>query len=175
VLDMCAAPGAKSSHLAALMRGEGEVVAVERNPARARELEANVRRLGASNVAVREADARVPVERDGFDRVLVDAPCSDLGTLQSRPDARWRKSPEQVRELAALQRELLEAAAVQVRPGGTLVYSICTISRAEGPDQVDRHLADHPELALVGDPVQLLPHRDRTDGFFVARMQRGGG
>jgi 16S rRNA (cytosine967-C5)-methyltransferase len=175
VLDMCAAPGAKATQLAALMRGSGEVVAVEENAARARELQANADRLGAATVAVRHGDARSPVEPDGFDRVLLDAPCSDLGTLQSRPDARWRKGPEQVRELAALQRELLEAGAAQVRPGGALVYSVCTISPQEGPQQVERLLADHPELGLDGDPIQLLPHRDGTDGFFISRMRRVAG
>jgi len=171
VLDMCAAPGAKTTHLAALMRGQGQVVAVEENTARAAELEANAARLGAVIVEVRRADARVPVDPGGFDRVLLDAPCSDLGTLQSRPDARWRKGPAQVRELAALQRELLEAAAAQVRAGGAVVYSVCTISPDEGPRQVESFLDDHPELDLERDPVQLLPHRDATDGFFIARMR----
>jgi 16S rRNA (cytosine967-C5)-methyltransferase len=122
-------------------------------------------------VDVRRADARTQIEHDGFDRVLLDAPCSDLGTLQARPDARWRKAPTKVRELAALQRELLEAAAAQVRPGGVLVYSVCTISPDEGPRQVEHLLQDHLELELERDPLQLLPHRDGTDGFFVARMR----
>jgi 16S rRNA (cytosine967-C5)-methyltransferase len=171
VLDMCAAPGAKSTHLAALMRGEGEVLAVEGSAARARELEANARRMRAGIVGVRHADARVPIEEAGFDRVLLDAPCSDLGTLQSRPDARWRKGPEQVAELAGLQRELLTAAAAQLRPGGTLVYSVCTISPAEAGEQVDWLLTEHPDLRADGDPLQLLPHRDGTDGFFIARLR----
>jgi 16S rRNA (cytosine967-C5)-methyltransferase len=171
VLDMCAAPGAKSTHLAALMGGEGEVVAVDRNAGRARELAGNARRLGASIVDARAADAREPVG-GSFDRVLLDAPCSDLGTLQSRPDARWRKSPDAIGALAALQRELLAAAVAQLRDGGTLVYSVCTISPSEGREQVTRLLDEHPELALAGEPVQLLPHRDGTDGFFVARVIR---
>ena len=162
VLDLAAAPGAKSTHLAALMENDGEVVAVEANAARAGELRANAERLGASIVAVRTQDAREAVEPAGFDRVLLDAPCSDLGTLQSRPDARWRKTPDQIEELAALQRELLESAVAQLRPGGTLVYSTCTISPAEQP-------ATPPELRAE-PPVQLLPHRDGTDGFFIARF-----
>ncbi|MEA2309789.1 MAG: rRNA (cytosine967-C5)-methyltransferase [Thermoleophilaceae bacterium] len=171
VLDMCAAPGAKSTHLAALMRDEGAVVAVEANAARARELEVNARRLRAGAVAVHHADARTVIEHQGFDRVLLDAPCSDLGTLQSRPDARWRKGPAQIAELTALQRELLAAAVPQLRPGGTLVYSVCTISPAEGAEQVDWLLSSFPELRPDGDPVQLLPHRDGTDGFFIARVR----
>jgi 16S rRNA (cytosine967-C5)-methyltransferase len=170
VLDMCAAPGAKSTHLAALMGGAGEVVAVEANEARARELEENVRRMRASCVTVRHADAREPAGGEPFDRVLLDAPCSDLGTLQSRPDARWRKGPDRIAELATLQRELLASALAQVKPGGTFVYSVCTISPREGRGQLDWLLASRPGLRLDGDPLQLLPHRDGTDGFFVARV-----
>ena len=162
VLDLAAAPGAKSTHLAALMENTGEVTAVESNAARADELRANAERLGATIVDVRTQDAREPVEPGGFDRVLLDAPCSDLGPLQSRPDARWRKTPDQIDELAALQRELVESAAAQLRPGGTLVYSTCTISRAEQ--------AHTPPELRAEPPIQLLPHRDGTDGFFIARF-----
>jgi 16S rRNA (cytosine967-C5)-methyltransferase len=188
VLDMCAAPGAKATQLAALMEGSGQVIAVEANKVRARELRDTARRMGADIVDVREADARDPVEPAGFDRILLDAPCSDLGTLQSRPDARWRKDPEAIVELAGLQRELLESAAVQLRQGGTLVYSTCTISEAENERQVEALLSDrpeleaddlsaeHPDLARAGATrfLQLLPHRDGTDGFFIARLRRVG-
>lgn len=188
VLDMCAAPGAKSTHLAALMDGRGQVVASEVNAARADELAANCARLGAKNVSVRTGDARRVTDPEGFDRVLLDAPCSDLGTLQSRPDARWRKDERAIAELASLQQELLPAAVAQVRPGGVLVYSTCTISPAENRDQVARLLDDHSKLeaddlganwpahALDADHrfLQLLPHRDRTDGFFIARLRRAG-
>jgi 16S rRNA (cytosine967-C5)-methyltransferase len=163
VLDLCAAPGAKSTHLAALMRNEGEIVSVEQNPARADELRANAERMRATIVGVRTQDAREIVEAGAFDRVLLDPPCSDLGTLQSRPDARWRKDPETIAELAALQGDLLESALAQLKPGGTLVYSTCTISAAENERRVD---AQHA--------VQLLPHRDGTDGFFIARLERRG-
>jgi len=186
VLDMCAAPGAKATHAAALMRGEGELTALEVNPARARALAENCRRLAASNVRVVAADATVPLERDGFDGVLLDAPCSDLGTLQARPDARWRKSPERVAALRGTQRRLLEAAASQVRPGGALIYSTCTISPPENEQLVrsflDTHRgfaaddlgARHPRLRSGLDArfLQLLPSRDLTDGFFVARLRR---
>jgi 16S rRNA (cytosine967-C5)-methyltransferase len=174
VLDLCAAPGAKSTHLAALMRGDGEVVSVESNPARAGELAENARRLRAGIVSVRQGDARDPIDPAGFDRVLLDAPCSDLGTLQSRPDARWRKGSGQIGELAELQGELLDAAAAQVRAGGTLVYSVCTISAREGPGQIERLLSAQRSLELEGEPIQLLPHRHGTDGFFIARMRKRG-
>ena len=165
VLDMAAAPGAKTTHLAALMENTGEVVAVDANSQRADELRANAERLGATIVSVRAQDAREPVEREAFDRVLLDAPCSDLGTLQSRPDARWRKSPAAIEELAVLQGELLESALAQLKPGGTLVYSTCTISPREQVESLPGTRAE--------PPVQLLPHRHGTDGFFIARFNSG--
>jgi 16S rRNA (cytosine967-C5)-methyltransferase len=161
VLDMCAAPGAKSTHLAALMQNDGEVVALEQNAQRAEELAANAQRLGASIVATRHQDAREPDGGAPFDRILLDAPCSDLGTLQSRPDARWRKTPAQIEALARLQAELLDAALAQLKPGGRLVYSVCTISPREQVTELAGTRAEGP-------PTQLLPHRDGTDGFFVA-------
>ena len=121
VLELCAAPGGKTTHLAALMRDEGRIVAVDLQPGRVRTIEANCLRLGAGCVEVRAGDARAPLYGSDFDRVLVDPPCSDLGTLQSRPDVRWRKRPAQITALAAIQREILEAAAVALRPGGRLV------------------------------------------------------
>ncbi len=169
-LDICAAPGGKATQL------EGDVVAVEVHPARARELEANCRRLGATNVSVVEADARaLPPELDGFDRALVDAPCSGLGVLAARPDLRWRAQP-----LPELQLELLRAAAERVRPGGTVVYSVCTIASVENEDVVARSgLAVEPfgdEWPRFRHPrcpefLLTLPHVHRTSGFFVARLR----
>ena len=171
VLDMCAAPGAKTTHLAALMRNEGEVVAVEKHGGRAKALAENCERLGATCVSVREADA---LEVDGeFDRVLLDPPCSDLGTLQSRPDVRWKKDENTVARLVPEQERLLDVAAERVRPGGTLVYSTCTISPEENERQIDRFLERHADFQGE-DRMQLLPHRDGTDGFFIARMKRRG-
>ena len=168
-LDLCAAPGGKATQL------EGEVVAVELHPGRARELEENCRRLGADNVTVVNADAtQLPPELAGFDRVLVDAPCSGLGVLAGRPDLRWRARP-----LPELQRELLSAAAERVKPGGTIVYSVCTINSEENEAIVDaaglkpeplgeewpqfRH-PQRPEFLLT------LPHVHHTSGFFIARL-----
>jgi 16S rRNA (cytosine967-C5)-methyltransferase len=188
VLDLCAAPGAKSSHLAALMRDDGRVVAVELDPARAAATRSNCERLGATCVEVVVGDATQPDFGDGYDRALVDPPCSDLGTLQSRPDARWRKTPAQVEELIALQRRILDAAAEAIRPGGRLVFSTCTISEAENGGQMQDFLARHPnfrvcdqsdrnpELARADSRsfLQTLPHREGTDGFFIAALERTG-
>ena len=168
-LDLCAAPGGKATQLA------GEVVAVEKHPGRARELERNIRRMGASNVAVVQADAlELPTEVTGFDHVLVDAPCSGLGVLNARPDLRWRAEP-----LPELQRDLLRVAAERVRSGGTIVYSVCTINREENEDLVDasglRVLplgGEWPQYRHPSRPefLQTLPHRDRTSGFFIAGL-----
>jgi 16S rRNA (cytosine967-C5)-methyltransferase len=186
VLDLCAAPGAKASHLAALMQNEGAVVAVELDPKRAAATRANCERLGASCVEVVVGDAVEPRFGDGYDRVLVDPPCSDLGTLQSRPDARWRKTPAQTGALVALQRRILDAAASATKPGGRLVFSTCTINGAENGAQMQECLGRHPnfrvcdqsarypKLASAGNRafLQTLPHRDGTDGFFIAVLER---
>lgn len=169
VLDLCAAPGGKATQLA------GEVTAVEKHPGRARELAANCARLGASNVRVVNADAlELPNELRDFDHVLVDAPCSGLGVLASRPDLRWRAKP-----LPELQRDLLAVAAERVRPGGTIVYSVCTISAEENEEvvaatgfPVEPLGTEWPQFAHPGRPefVLTLPHRHRTSGFFIARL-----
>jgi 16S rRNA (cytosine967-C5)-methyltransferase len=177
VLDLCAAPGAKTTQLAALMNDQGTVVAVESHPGRAQALRRTLERMHVHGVSVEVADASAwgpepdSEPRPGYDRVLVDPPCSGLGTLQSRPDLRWRTSPERIAELAPLQARILRAGAAATRPGGTLVYSVCTISRAESDDVVDRFLAEHAEFN--GDPFRrLTPHDDGTDGFFIAVLHR---
>ena len=156
VLDLCAAPGGKTTHLAALMGATGEVVAVERHPGRARALRASAARMHADNVRVVCGDARELGDAGGFHRVLLDPPCSGLGTLQSHPDLRWRVTPQAVRKLAAEQDALLASARGALRPGGTLVYSVCTICPTE-------------ERLEADDPVRTYPHRDGTDGFYIAR------
>jgi 16S rRNA (cytosine967-C5)-methyltransferase len=170
-LDLCAAPGGKATQIA------GEVTAVEKHPGRARELEETCHRLGAGNVHVLNADAlELPADLRGFDRALVDAPCSGLGVLASRPDLRWHAKP-----LPDLQRALLAVAAERVRPGGTILYSVCTISAAENEDVVDasgleiEQLGEEwPQFAHPRRPEFLLtlPHRDRTSGFFISRLRR---
>jgi 16S rRNA (cytosine967-C5)-methyltransferase len=170
-LDLCAAPGGKATMLA------GEVVAVEVHEGRARELEETVRRLGASGVRVVHADGReLPAELTGFHRALVDAPCSGLGVLAARADLRWRAQP-----LPDLQLELLRAAAERVRPGGTIVYSVCTVNADEAEAvvdasglEVDDSLAEEwPAFRHAGrsEFLQTLPHVHGTSGFFVARLR----
>jgi 16S rRNA (cytosine967-C5)-methyltransferase len=168
------------------MEDRGAVVAVERHRGRAGALVRTAQRMGASCVEVREGDAAAEHEPGGYDRVLVDPPCSDLGTLASRPDARWRKTEEQPERLARTQAAILRAGAAAVRPGGTLVYSTCTISPRENEALVAAFLAERPDFAAddlreelpvwqhpsVPRHLQTLPHRDGTEGFFIARLRR---
>jgi 16S rRNA (cytosine967-C5)-methyltransferase len=187
VLDLCAAPGGKTTHLAALMGGAGAITAVERDAKRAANLERTAGRMGATIVEVRHADAAGIDEPAAYDRVLVDPPCSDLGTLALRPDARWRKQPGDPSRLARIQERILEAGARALKPGGILVYSTCTISPAENEDLIAGFLARHDGFELDPGPPsdlpvwdhptvpglrQTLPHRDGTDGFFIARLRR---
>jgi 16S rRNA (cytosine967-C5)-methyltransferase len=196
VLDLCAAPGGKSTHLAALMEGRGEVVAVELRRARAAELARTVVRLhaqGCVRVVLGDAARSLPdAPPASFDRVLVDPPCTGLGTLQARPDLRWRVAGDDVARLAGVQAAILAAGAAAVRPGGVLVYSTCTISPTENERQISDFMESHPDFALddlgadlldgtprrprIGRPwgrcVLTLPHRDRTAGFFIARLRR---
>jgi 16S rRNA (cytosine967-C5)-methyltransferase len=174
-LDVCAAPGGKATQLA------GEVVAVEKHPGRARELRANCERLGATKVTVVAADAlALQADLQGFDRALVDAPCSGLGVLARRPDLRWRARP-----LPELQVALLRAAAARVRPGGTVTYAVCTPNADENEAvveavveaaglEVDGSLGDEwPQFRHQRRPEFLLtlPHVHGTSGFFVARLR----
>jgi 16S rRNA (cytosine967-C5)-methyltransferase len=168
-LDLCAAPGGKATQL------EGDVVAVELHPGRARELEENCRLHGADNVTVVNADAtKLAGELTGFDRVLVDAPCSGLGVLAARPDLRWRAQP-----LPELQLELLRVAKERVKPGGAIVYAVCTINTEENEAIVDasglkpQPLGDEwPQFRHPRRPEFLLtlPHVHHTTGFFIARL-----
>jgi 16S rRNA (cytosine967-C5)-methyltransferase len=184
VLDLCAAPGMKTTAIAARMGNRGNVVAVERDPGRAGQLSDLCARLGVTSVTVIEGDAAELDLGGGYDRVLVDPPCSDLGTLASRPDARWRKSPELIERVAAVQGAIAQRALGALGAGGTLVYSTCTISRREGEDRIAELLAaggleaadlasGAPELASTHDHrfLQTRPDRDGTDGFFIARLE----
>jgi 16S rRNA (cytosine967-C5)-methyltransferase len=171
VLDLCAAPGGKTGQL------RGQVTAVEIDPHRASELRANLATMRRTDVTVVEADGTaLPPELAGFDRALVDAPCSGLGVLGRRPDLRWRAMP-----LPELQTALLRSAAERVRPGGTIVYSVCTLNPDESEAVVDasglRVLPlgeEWPQFEHPARPEFLLtlPHVHGTSGFFVARLAR---
>jgi 16S rRNA (cytosine967-C5)-methyltransferase len=165
VLDLCAAPGGKTTHLAALMEGTGAIVAVERHAGRASALRRTGERVRAANIEITVADAAQFTTAEPFDRVLVDPPCSGLGTLQGHPDLRWRSSPDAIERLAKTQAAILRAGVAALRPGGTLVYSTCTLSPRENEEQ-----AAGAGLRVESERL-VLPHRDRTDGFYIARMR----
>ena len=185
VLDACAGLGGKALHLAALNPG-ALVTARDKDRAKLGLCAAEARRLGLDNLRLEAGDLLTEGGEEGFDLVLVDAPCSGLGVIRRRPDLKWSKGPEDVARLAGLQLRLLRAAAAKVRPGGGLVYGVCTLSRDEGPGTAAKFLAEEPgfralspeawpaELRphLAEGGLTLWPHRHRTDGFFWAVFER---
>jgi 16S rRNA (cytosine967-C5)-methyltransferase len=191
ILDACAAPGGKTTHLAELIGDRGEIVALDPNEKGVARIRAEAKRLGLKSIHAECADARCWRGDEGsFDRVLVDAPCSGLGTLRQHPEIRWRRKPEELDSFAALQLELLAACAARVRPGGVMVYATCTLTRAENECVVERFLARTPNFAVDDPPPDLppsigaligpdrflrtFPHRHGLDGFFAVRLRRSG-
>jgi 16S rRNA (cytosine967-C5)-methyltransferase len=189
VLDLCSAPGSKTTHLAQLMENKGQIVACDLYQHRLKLVEENCQRLGITIVETLSADGRQIKDKVGesFHKVLVDAPCSGLGVMRGKPDLRWHKTPEEIAQLPLLQRELLWAAASITAPGGELCYSTCTINRAENQDLVAQFLAAHPnfqplpfarrlpkeaKLPDAGGMLQLLPSEHGLDGFFFALFKR---
>jgi 16S rRNA (cytosine967-C5)-methyltransferase len=186
VLDVAAAPGGKATGIGERVGGDGRVLALDSQGGRLRLVGVAARRLRLTNVDLVVADGRRPPVADGScDRVLVDAPCTGLGVLRRRPEARWRVDPEEIAGLADLQVELLVAAARAVRPGGVLVYSVCTLTKAETSEVGERalaRLAGFAPLELPNAPWRpwgagalLLPGAVGTDGMFVLKLGRAGG
>ncbi len=193
ILDVCAAPGTKTAAIAERMAGQGQVVALDRHERRLGLVGRGTRRLELTGIATLERDATKSLadlqEQLGpFDRILVDAPCSGLGALRRNPDARWRIRPEDLVELAKVQRALLESAASVLRPGGSLVYSTCTVTPEENESVIRGFMATRAswqvapresapaeiqELLDTDGFLRLLPHRNDMDGFFAARLIRG--
>jgi 16S rRNA (cytosine967-C5)-methyltransferase len=186
VLDACAAPGGKTTAMAADMGDRGLLIAMDVRPKRVRLLAETVRRSGARSVRVLQADAaRALPFADVFDLVLIDAPCSGLGTIRRDPDIKWRRSPDEFPALTSLQLRILAAAAVVVRPGGRILYSTCSSEVEENDEVVERFLASHPEfsrssLVFPGAPeltgpdgyFRTLPFRDGLEAFFAASLVR---
>lgn len=191
VLDACAAPGGKTTHLAQLMQDTGRILACDRQAGRLRMLRSNVRRLGLRSISAVVADASRPLPGRGvFDRILVDAPCSGLGVVRRHPDIKWRKTPGDLLVLQALQLQLLHSQCDLLAPDGCLVYSVCSHEPEETHAVVARFLALHPGLRLEaldaelpGPPqhasctpgtFELTPEQWQTEGVFVARFRRRG-
>ena len=190
IVDLCAAPGGKTTHLAHLMRNAGKIIAVDVSAEKVALLEKNCRRVNAHNVETRVMDA---IKADlGFikaaDAVLIDAPCSGFGTLRRHPDIRWNKTLKQIRALSELQYNLLKNAAAHIKPGGILVYSTCSTEPIENEKVIQRFLADFPMYTVENAQrflpdvpssvitsegfVQTFPHEHGIDGAFAARLRR---
>jgi 16S rRNA (cytosine967-C5)-methyltransferase len=188
VIDACAAPGGKTTHLGELMQNQGHLWGCDRTASRLKTIHRNAQRIGLTCIQTRAADSRnCPDWVNQADRVLVDAPCSGLGTLHRHADARWRQTPATIAELSQLQAELLAHTATWVKPGGILVYATCTLHPQENERQIEGFLADHPYWQLVQPPesfpvqpkpgeswLKLWPHQAHQDGFFIAKLQRQG-
>jgi 16S rRNA (cytosine967-C5)-methyltransferase len=191
VADFCAGAGGKTLLLGAMMRSQGRLYAFDIAEKRLAKLKPRLARSGLSNVhPVRiesENDIKIKRLAGKLDRVLVDAPCSGLGTLRRNPDLKWRQTPESVAELTTKQAAILHAAAALVKKGGRLVYATCSLLEAENDAVVSDFLVRHPEFHALsaeevlsrqdiaiecGERLRLLPHRHGTDGFFAAVMER---
>lgn len=196
VLDACAAPGGKSMHIGELMKSEGELLSNDLHEHKRKLIEEQAERLGLTHVKTSNGDAvelAARLEKESFDAVLLDAPCSGFGVIRRKPEIKWTKQSSDVTAIARVQSELLESVSELVKPGGVLVYSTCTIAKEENEEQIARFLAKHPAFSLdiqwpqsllaalekqgiVGErfegQLQLLPHHANSDGFFIARLKK---
>jgi 16S rRNA (cytosine967-C5)-methyltransferase len=190
ILDACAAPGGKSTHIVELMKDEGEFVAIDTSVRGIAKIRENAARLRLKSLRVLSADASAGLTgmlREPYDRVLVDAPCSGLGTLRGHPEIKWHRDENDIRRLSRLQSKILRRVAGYLKPAGVLVYATCTLTREENEEIVESFLAQHKEFELEdaarylpGQATHMvrnkyfvaLPHRDNTDGFFAARMRK---
>jgi 16S rRNA (cytosine967-C5)-methyltransferase len=192
ILDACAAPGGKTTHIAELMADTGEVIALDKSEKGVERIRENIARLGLVSVCAATGDAShpLPVELHGpYDRILVDAPCSGLGTLRSHPEIKWHRIESDIKRLGRLQRHIVNQVVHYLKVGGVLVYSTCTLTKDENEDVVEEFLEHHKEFVLEdpasylpeeagslvrGSYYMALPHRHNTDGFFAVRMRKLG-
>jgi 16S rRNA (cytosine967-C5)-methyltransferase len=189
VLDTCAAPGGKSTHLAQLMDNRGELLAMDVAGSKLPLIQEAAQRLGITIISTRSADLLQSgaLPADAFDRVLLDAPCSGLGVIRRNPEAKWRLTPEDITRLAATQKVMLKNAVRMLKPGGVLVYSTCSTSQEENEDVIADFLSRHPhcvlenlnetfpdyrELFTENGMFRAWPHRYNMDGFFAARIRK---
>ena len=188
VIDACGAPGGKSLHIAELMGDKGTVLSCDRTASRTKKIQQNIDRLGMKSVRPLMCDSRnQPTFAEQSNRVLLDVPCSGLGTLHRHADARWRQTPDSVEGLVTLQKELLTHVSTWVKPGGVMVYATCTLHPAENEAQIQAFLNEHenweiePTPADFGLPpteggwVKVWPHRQNMDGFFMVKLRRAQG
>jgi 16S rRNA (cytosine967-C5)-methyltransferase len=178
VLDLCAAPGGKSTHMSQLMEGKGQVIACDLTDKKLVLIKENINRLGLKNIQMKVNDATLKNESflDRFDKVLVDAPCSGLGIIRRKPDIKYQKSLEDLVALKDIQTKIIEQASSYVKSGGVLMYSTCTIEENENRKIVDAFLASHPEFSILPfedqEDLQLYPNVHGTDGFYCCKLKR---
>ncbi len=174
VLDVCAAPGGKTTHMAELMENQGEITAWDIHPHKVKLIQKNAARLGITIIQAKTHDARTVDEEhiEYYDKVMADVPCSGLGILRKKPDIKWQRTEEDLSELTGVQTDILEAASRHVKSGGTLLYCTCTLNRAENEEIVEAFLQTHAEFKQAEPWKTLLPHRDNTDGFFIAKLRK---
>ncbi|MGB7521018.1 MAG: 16S rRNA (cytosine(967)-C(5))-methyltransferase RsmB, partial [Spirulinaceae cyanobacterium] len=184
IIDACAAPGGKTTHIAELMADQGKIWACDRAVKRLKKVTENTQRLRLNSISLCPGDSRSFEQFEQVaDRVLVDAPCSGLGTLHRRPDLRWRQTPQKVQDLTLLQGQIIEGAAKWVKPGGILVYATCTLNSSENEAVIDSFLSSHPNweieppannfLATPRGWLKIWPHRQEQDGFFMVKLRQG--
>lgn len=188
IIDACAAPGGKTTHIAELMQDIGTIWACDRVASRLRKVQQNAQRLQLNSIKICTGDSRQLTQfKETADRVLLDAPCSGLGTLHKRPDIRWRQTPEKIKELSCLQKELLEETATWVKPKGFLVYATCTLNPLENERVIAEFLNRHPSWQIQSPPsssigaafattqgwIKVLPHQHQMDGFFMVKLAKG--
>ncbi len=193
ILEIGAGRGGKTTHLAQLLHGQGRILAVDNRQTRLAALSRNLLRMSLTGVdlLLTDAAASLPIQPEhGFDRILIDAPCSGLGVLRRHPELRWRRQPEDFARFAALQRAMLQQAAPYLRPGGLMLYITCTTEAEENEQVIQAFLASQPEFALRTQAAALppqaqqfidaqgyfrsLPERDGLDGFFAAALFKQG-
>lgn len=175
VLDACSAPGGKATYLAELMKEKGKIDAWDIHPHRIKLVEEAQKRLGLSVIHSEVRDASIPnISFDGrYDKILLDVPCSGLGVIRKKPDIKWTRKEEDIKELMKTQEKILDACSAYLKVGGKMVYSTCTILKEENELQVEQFLKRHKEFELV-EMCNLYPHVDGTDGFFIAVLKRKG-
>jgi 16S rRNA (cytosine967-C5)-methyltransferase len=169
ILDLCAAPGGKTTFVAQLMRNEGRIVACDISEERLKLVQENCQRLGVTCVETIQ-NSTLKTQNLKFDRILVDAPCSNTGVMRRRVDLRWRISPEEISRLRQTQLDLLKFAATKLKPGGVLVYSTCSLEPEENSEVVKEFLREHANFKLESER-ELLPFADNVDGAYVARLK----
>lgn len=173
VIDACAGEGSKTLHLAALMKNKGKIIALDTQEWRLRILQNRARKAGIDIIETRLLSSSKVYKRlrNTADRLLLDAPCSGLGTIRRNPDIKWKLTPMDLNRIKLLQRDLLHRYSPMLKPQGTMVYSVCSILPSEGEDQMERFLKDHPDFCIVKQK-RTWPDIDTTDGFYIALLQR---